>query len=92
MRINFLRRQEIHDSWIWRLRTPSSEKRFAAPCSTLPGEGHSFWLREDDNISLGDVPVELASWLENGFFESHRPGLPPCQGQPSQKALLRASS
>lgn len=46
----------------------------------MPGKGHSFWLREDGNSSLGDVPVEPASWLENGFFESHRPGLASVPG------------
>lgn len=36
-------------------------------------KGHSFWLWEDGNSSLGAMPVESASWLSNGFLESHRP-------------------
>lgn len=61
---------------------------------TLPGKGHSSWLREDGNSPLGDMPAEPASWLQNSFFESRRPGFrkgrtwPQCQGPPSQKVLL----
>lgn len=52
-------------------------------------KGHSFWLCEDGNSSLGDMPVEPSSWLVNSFLESHRLVLEaPCQGPPFQDLLL----